>query len=338
MSRSKKQVSRKSSPKKPAPTARVVSREEQQPSADRGARGNVAKDADRPVSAPAAPRLSKEQQSSVAKASASAEEARSASIGSRATQNPPTPSPSAPAPRTSSKQPVSAGGGRRKWRFNRNLLAALLLLAAVLGVGWWYLFLHDPNPQQQNQNLVREVAKLAVVPKDEVPSVTTVVDEGKVNQEFLRSARKGDKVLLYFQAGRAIVYRPSTHQIVNMGPLETPKPRVFLRNGTDQNFLDPIASKINGSSDFLLASRDESPQKDYAKTVVVDVTGNRPDIAQRLARLLNASVIPMPEDESKPDADMLVIVGRDAKPSPTSNGAAAGQEEAGSQSDGGNPQ
>jgi hypothetical protein len=195
----------------------------------------------------------------------------------------------------------------------RRLIMSLLVLAIILfGAGYWYFVMREENSVRANQTVLAEVSKLAIVPEDEVPSVTTVVDESKVNQEFLRNSKKGDKVLLYFQAGRAIVYRPSSHQIVNMGPLETPKPRVFIRNGSTSKNTDKIASEVRGSADYLVASRDDAPNMNYSQTIIVDLTGNRSDIAQRLAAFLHAKVGQLPDGESKPDADMLVIVGKDA--------------------------
>jgi hypothetical protein len=219
-----------------------------------------------------------------------------------------------PVPSVTAAQASSATTRQKPRRLSRMAIPAAILFLAVAGISLWFFVLRSPDVAGENQQLLKEVSKLAVVPKDEVPSVTTVVDTTKVNQEFLRIAKKGDKVLLYFQEGRAIVYRPSTHQIVNMGPLETPKPRVFLRDGTGTSNLDAVADKVTATNEFLFASRDISPIKQYEKTVVVDLTGNRPDVAKRLARLLGVPVIKLPEGESKPDGDMLVIVGKDSAP------------------------
>lgn len=188
--------------------------------------------------------------------------------------------------------------------------AGLLLLG---GAGTLYILQTGGDVPAENRQLIADVAKRAIVPADEVPSITTVVDETQVNQEFLRGTRKGDKVLLYFQAGRAVVYRPSSGQVVNMGPLETPKPRVFIRQGSPVENTSAVAAKISGSSEYLLASTDDSPKKTYAKTVVVDVSGTRPDIAARLGLFLGVPVVALPDGESRPDADLMVLVGSDYK-------------------------
>lgn len=218
--------------------------------------------------------------------------------------------PGEPAAASSIALPPSITKIQRRRRIRRLLAvsAGLLLIAAA---GYWFLVNRGQDIQTADRQLIAEVSKLTVVPESETPSITTVVDENKVNQEFLRSAKKGDKVLLYFQAGRAIVYRPSSHQIVNMGPLQAPKPRVFLRNGATQDAVPRVANVLNQSAEFLVASRDDSPKKSYVKTIVVDLAGNRPDVAERLAKQLGATVAPLPEGESRPDADLLVLVGSD---------------------------
>ncbi len=190
--------------------------------------------------------------------------------------------------------------------------AALLIILIGGGVSSYQRHLQQVGAQAES-GLVAEVGGKAVIPTDEKPVISTVVDETKVTQPFLANAQKGDKVLLYFQSGQAVVYRPATGQIVNMGPLEIPKPRVFLRDGRPGLIPDSISQRITAGNEFAIASRDSSPRQNYNRTVVVDVTGQRPDVASRLALLLDAEVVPLPKSESRPDADLLVIVGSESK-------------------------
>lgn len=219
---------------------------------------------------------------------------------------------------SSTHEAASAGpdgvpAGRKKmFRVRRR---RLMILAAILlfGTAGWFIYVRsDSGISEENRKLIAEVSSVAILPKGETPGITTVIDEARVNQPFLYGTKKGDKVLLYFQAGKAIVYRPSSHQIVNMGPLETPKARVFIRNGSaDAGAPGTIENKITASTDYLVASRDESAKKSYQKTIVIDVSGVRPDVAKRLAEYLGARVGSLPEGESRPDSDLMVIVGND---------------------------
>ncbi|MDB5169141.1 MAG: hypothetical protein JWO41_497 [Candidatus Saccharibacteria bacterium] len=74
--------------------------------------------------------------------------------------------------------------------------------------------------KKQVTSLVGKVDKLAVIPKDETPLVITVSHAAQVNnQTFYRDAQDGDKVLVFNKAKKAILYRPSTDQIVNIAPV-----------------------------------------------------------------------------------------------------------------------
>jgi hypothetical protein len=202
----------------------------------------------------------------------------------------------------------TAARGRRR---RAGLLLAILLIG-ILGALVWRIHMRaDPNAE--NTKLIAEVAQRAVLPTGEKPTVTTIVDKDKVNQSFLQNAHNGDKVLLYFQAGKAVVYRPSTRQIVNIGPLTQPPAQVFLRDGTGKGIPSSFRDKLSQPAGFTVVSQDTSAKATYTRTLVVDIAGNRPDIAARVATLTGGHVGPLPAGESRPDADILVISGSDAK-------------------------
>jgi hypothetical protein len=209
--------------------------------------------------------------------------------------------------------PVAARKKSRPMRINRRLLTVLMIFVVLVAGGWYWHSAHAEDSASANAKLVAEIGKHVVLPKGETPTISTVVDETKVNQDFLKNAKKGDKVLLYFQSSQAIVYRPSTGQVVNMGPLQTPRPRVFIRQGSTANNASIVKNLVSSSNEFLVASQDQSPNKSYDKTIVVDLTGNRPDLAGHLAQLLHVNVGNLPAGELPPDADLMVIVGSDFK-------------------------
>ncbi len=208
----------------------------------------------------------------------------------------------------------SARSRRRLWGF-RMVIAGLVLLAIAIGLRWYAQPRSDAaSLMAQNKALVAEVAKLALLPTGETPSVTTVVDKSQVSQAFLQNAQNGDKVLLYYQAHKAYVYRPSTRQIVNIGPLTQPAALVFLRSGNGTGKIPvSVSDTFNDPVAYRLVSTDVSPRKSYKQTVVVDLTGRRPDIAARIAQVVGGKVSTLPDGESSPDAEFLVIVGTDAK-------------------------
>jgi len=51
-------------------------------------------------------------------------------------------------------------------------------------------------------------------------------------------------------------------------------------------------------------------KKDYKETLVIDLNGTHAKEADEIASLLKGRVSPLPEGESKPDADILIISGK----------------------------
>lgn len=77
----------------------------------------------------------------------------------------------------------------------------------------------------ETAQLLEEVGKLVTLPPNEQPTIATVTDPEKLkDQAFFAQSRMGDKVLIYNQAKRAILYRPSEHKIIEIAPLELPTP------------------------------------------------------------------------------------------------------------------
>jgi len=82
------------------------------------------------------------------------------------------------------------------------------------------------NTTNEIQKIVAEVGKLIVLPKNEEPTVATISDVEKLqNQPFFANAKNGDKVLIYVKAQKAIIYDPVAKLIVDVAPL----------SGTPQN-------------------------------------------------------------------------------------------------------
>ncbi len=80
-------------------------------------------------------------------------------------------------------------------------------------------FKADPSQASQAEanRIIGEVGKLYALPKDEQPSVATVTDVSKLkDQQFFAKAQNGDVTLIYSTAKLAILYRPSSNQIVNV--------------------------------------------------------------------------------------------------------------------------
>lgn len=113
---------------------------------------------------------------------------------------------------------IAQWGWRKRWI----VIGSILVVAAVI-FGWQQFVRPDST---EAADLTRQVNKLIILPTNEQPAIVTVVDKSKIqNIPFLqRSAKNGDKVLVYSKAKKAILYRPSEKKIVDVGPVSIAAP------------------------------------------------------------------------------------------------------------------
>jgi hypothetical protein len=135
----------------------------------------------------------------------------------------------------------------------RKIILILILLVVVLGGTSFYFYRNSqlakhPGAAEEKEAkaLASKVGKLIILPEDEVPTIATVSDpEALKNQSFFADAKKGDKVLIYSKAQKAILYSPSVNKIVTVAPLsisnEKPTPD---SSAIPKPVTDPAASSV----------------------------------------------------------------------------------------------
>lgn len=81
--------------------------------------------------------------------------------------------------------------------------------------------------ETSNQEIIDKVGKLIELP-NETPTIAAISDKSKLqNQPFFANAENGDKVLMYSNAQKAILYRETINKIIEVGAItidETPNP------------------------------------------------------------------------------------------------------------------
>jgi hypothetical protein len=102
----------------------------------------------------------------------------------------------------------------------------LVAIAALVVAGYFYnqvrILKQDPQAaaQQEAAALVAKVGKLLVLPEGEVPTVATVSDpEALKDQAFFANAEKGDKVLIFTTAKKAVLYSVVLNKVIDVAPL-----------------------------------------------------------------------------------------------------------------------
>ncbi len=107
-----------------------------------------------------------------------------------------------------------------------SIVVLIALVASVVFGGYfyyqWSLLKDSPQAVAQREvtDLVEKISKLIVLPVEETPTVATVSDpEALKDQIFFAQAQKGDKVLIYTTAKKAILYSVALGRILEVAPL-----------------------------------------------------------------------------------------------------------------------
>lgn len=230
----------------------------------------------------------------------------------------------------------------------------VFVIAILIGGGIFYytkgslqgrLGASDKTSGEAKQ-LVAVVGKVYDLPSDEVPTIATVSDVSKLSgQEFFMRAKNGDKVLIYTKAKKAILYRPSTNKIIEVGPVNInnePQAKGDTKASTGSASAKQSGkavptesakvvkvSLLNGTKARAQTTRMERQLKsydevvtevvskgnsvgDYEETVVIDLSGKNNAAVKKLATFAKGKVALLPKVESAPaDSDVLIILGND---------------------------
>ncbi|MFA6256701.1 MAG: hypothetical protein WCT29_00095 [Candidatus Paceibacterota bacterium] len=113
----------------------------------------------------------------------------------------------------------------------RKLIAPLTVIVGIFLIYYlWSQFrlYRDPEAivEKETIELVNKVSEHMVLPLGELPSVATVTDPEalKADHPFFTSASKGDKVLIYSKAKRAILYSVKLDKIVDIATINVTTP------------------------------------------------------------------------------------------------------------------
>lgn len=209
----------------------------------------------------------------------------------------------------------------------------IIAFLASVGIGGYYFYQYkkvvnnpDAASEQELSGILEKVNKLMDLPQDETPTLATVLNKDELkDQDFFIKAENGDKVLVYVQNKKAVLYRPSTNKIIEVMPVyndETEQaaasgaisssPKVALYNGSGESGITSDAeTKIKEKiANVEITTKENASKSDYSKTIVVDLNGSMAEQAKTIADALGGEVGSMPEGETKPNADILVIVAK----------------------------
>lgn len=220
---------------------------------------------------------------------------------------------------------------------------SVIVLVVVVGGGfgvWRYIQITRELDQaraaggtanaEEVKQIVDAVGKLMELSISEEPTVATVTDVEKLrDQPFFARAQNDDKVLIYTNEKRAILYRPSTNKIIDVAPVNLSESTasgqaqgvqtseqnetIAIYNGTtitglSRNYETELRSKLPNA---VVVARETAANTNVSRTIIIDVLRNKPAQVQNLATVLGIATGVMPAGESTPSADFLIIVGSD---------------------------
>lgn len=154
-----------------------------------------------------------------------------------------------------------------------------------------------------------------------------IIEHADVLREhpFFANVHNGDKLLIYKESAKAILFRPLTNEVIAFAPLDAipstsyaqvkGSPVVALRNGmgTPYNMKTFEAELTYVAPESVAVDNEAAGRNDYTKSIIVDVVGDKPAEAQVLAQKLRLNISELPAGEYRPPAgvDFLIILGKD---------------------------
>lgn len=117
---------------------------------------------------------------------------------------------------------------------NKNVQYLLLVVIVVVAGYFGYMKYQEnqntPEAQQakaieEKNAVIAKVKALTVLP-DEEPVLFTVNDANllRSQQAFFKDAQNGDVLMVFQKDSKALIYRESTNQIINAGPISFQQP------------------------------------------------------------------------------------------------------------------
>ncbi len=254
------------------------------------------------------------------------------------------------------KNPVQKYDKKKFIKIGIYTLAAFLVAGLAFSSFYFYQkykkasVVPPPEDKRDETAKITDEIKTFMLLPDETPTLATVTDaEQAKNQPFFAKALNGDKVLIYVNAKKAILYRPAERKIIevanvsgleekqsadlqvvshgqpeNNGDLKNsvageeseqlaaPKTvKAAVYNGSNTKGLAAkLAEKINSLENVEITEKSNA-KGSYDVTFVIDLTGENADMCEKIAQAVGGRMSVFPEDEIKPEgADILVIGGK----------------------------
>jgi hypothetical protein len=226
----------------------------------------------------------------------------------------------------------------------------IILVLAVSGIGWYMLTnkkTDEKTPAATQKSatdiLISKIGEKISLPTGETPQIIDIDSpESLSGDPFFDKSAAGDKALIYTESGFAVLFRPSTEEVVNStkniaalsdssssldssgnsssqtGSTTEPKtaPRITFLNATSVNGLATLTENTLKTSkiDFTTSTKGNAVNKASSGTIVVDLSGKFAKTSSEIAGILSGKVatsLPSGESSSlKDSADIVIFIAK----------------------------
>lgn len=114
------------------------------------------------------------------------------------------------------KQPPTAK------RFPTKIIVIVLLVISlcIVVTSGVLIMRRNRNLNYNDVKIVKDrVSRHVLLPNDEEPALATVTDSSKLTSSFKGKVQNGDKLIIYQNNKKAIVYRPSIDRVITIEPV-----------------------------------------------------------------------------------------------------------------------
>lgn len=181
---------------------------------------------------------------------------------------------------------------------------AALLIAIIIGVatsGFLY-YKYDTTKKEltelksdsdvlavkEKKDLLEKIETLVELPVDENPTIATITDVEKVKgQAFFENAKNGDRLIIYPNTGRAILYRPEINKIVESSIIDLSELSSLTNTPSIAGIKETTESSISDTevSNYI----EETSKNEKILVSIYNGTNNIPGLASKAESFIKLS-------------------------------------------------
>lgn len=164
------------------------------------------------------------------------------------------------------------------------IVAAVVFLCSIGYLGFYYyktqkeLSAYKESSQavaiKEMNELIKKVGKLTLLPQNETPTVATIADAFRLKgQKFFSQVEDGDKLIIYKNSQRIILYRPSLNKIIETSQISVNDlENTIPKTDSSGDVAGESVMMIDGSAETVLKEPEKVEPQKPAKLAIYNGT------------------------------------------------------------------